>query len=281
MFKVPDTIIRVEHLSKSFPVGAQMVPVLKDVSFTVEPLDFLIIFGPSGCGKSTLLHTLIGLEPPTSGKVVFLGKDLYGEKVSSIKYQVSSMENKKNKILNTKHLIPDNNIGEDERSEFRKRHIGMVYQQPNWIRSLTVVENVAFPLLLLGQEREKSLAEAREMLAALEMSLWQDYLPSELSSGQQQRVALARALINSPKVIIADEPTGNLDYESGQELMELLVDLNKKQGHTIIMVTHDLEYLGFATKVIRMLDGRLVAFYEEKDKEKLMAEVKGKRGNGE
>jgi len=110
--------------------------------------------------------------------------------------------------------------------------------------------------------------------------LWQDYLPSELSSGQQQRVALARALINSPKVIIADEPTGNLDYESGQELMELLVDLNKKQGHTIIMVTHDLEYLGFATKVIRMLDGRLVAFYEEKDKEKLMAEVKGKRGNG-
>ncbi len=280
MFKVPDTIIKVEHLSKSFPVGAQMVPVLKDVSFTVEPLDFLIIFGPSGCGKSTLLHTLIGLEPPTSGKVIFLGKDLYGEKASSIKSPASSMGNKKNKILNTKHLMPNTNIGEDERSEFRKRHIGMVYQQPNWIRSLTVVENVAFPLLLLGQEREKSLAEAREMLAALEMSLWQDYLPSELSSGQQQRVALARALINSPKVIIADEPTGNLDYESGQELMELLVDLNKKQGHTIIMVTHDLEYLGFATKVIRMLDGRLVAFYEEKDKEKLMAEVKGKRGNG-
>ena len=278
---IQNTIISVQHLSKSFPVGVQMVPVLKDVSFTVEPLDFLIIFGPSGCGKSTLLHTLIGLEPPTSGKVIFLGKDLYGEKASSIKSPVSRRENKKNKIPNTKYLMPDTNIGEDERSEFRKRHIGMVYQQPNWIRSLTVVENVAFPLLLLGQEREKSLAEAREMLAALEMSLWQDYLPSELSSGQQQRVALARALINSPKVIIADEPTGNLDYESGQELMELLVDLNKKQGHTIIMVTHDLEYLGFATKVIRMLDGRLVAFYEEKDKEKLMAEVKGKRGNGE
>lgn len=278
---IQNTIISVQHLSKSFPVGAQMVPVLKDVSFTVEPLDFLIIFGPSGCGKSTLLHTLIGLEPPTSGKVIFLGKDLYGEKASSIKSQGSSRGNKKNKIPNTKYLMPDTNIGEDERSEFRKRHIGMVYQQPNWIRSLTVVENVAFPLLLLGQEREKSLAEAREMLAALEMSLWQDYLPSELSSGQQQRVALARALINSPKVIIADEPTGNLDYESGQELMELLVDLNKKQGHTIIMVTHDLEYLDFATKVIRMLDGRLVAFYEEKDKEKLMAEVKGKRGNGE
>ena len=277
---IQNTIISVKHLSKSFPVGAQMVPVLKDVSFTVEPLDFLIIFGPSGCGKSTLLHTLIGLEPPTSGKVIFLGKDLYGEKASSIKSQVSRMGNKKNKILNTKHLMPNANIGEDERSEFRKRHIGMVYQQPNWIRSLTVVENVAFPLLLLGQEKEKSLAEAREMLAALEMSLWQDYLPSELSSGQQQRVALARALINSPKVIIADEPTGNLDYESGQELMELLVDLNKKQGHTIIMVTHDLEYLDFATKVIRMLDGRLVALYEEKDKEKLMAEVKGKRGNG-
>jgi len=278
---IQNTIISVQHLSKSFPVGVQMVPVLKDVSFTVEPLDFLIIFGPSGCGKSTLLHTLIGLEPPTSGKVIFLGKDLYGEKASSIKSPVSRRENKKNKTLNTKQLMPNTNIGEDERSEFRKRHIGMVYQQPNWIRSLTVVENVAFPLLLLGQEREKSLAEAREMLAALEMSLWQDYLPSELSSGQQQRVALARALINSPKVIIADEPTGNLDYESGQELMELLVDLNKKQGHTIIMVTHDLEYLDFATKVIKMLDGRLVAFYEEKDKEKLMAEVKGKRGNGE
>ena len=243
-------VIQVQHVSKSFHVGMQDVPVLKDVSFEIKPLDFLIIFGPSGCGKSTLLHTILGLEEPTKGSVYFLGKNLY------------------------------DGVTEDERSYFRKQHAGMVYQQPNWIKSLTVVENVAFPLLLLGQEKYKNLEKAKEMLKAVEMLEWANYIPTELSSGQQQRVALARALITNPEVLIADEPTGNLDYESGQELMQLLTTLNKTKNNTIVMVTHDLEYLSFAKTAVRMFNGEVVGVYEEKDKDRLMTEIKSKRGNG-
>lgn len=245
-----DTIIAVQHVSKSFHIGTQDVPVLKDISFEVKSLDFLIIFGPSGCGKSTLLHTILGLEEPTSGKVFFLGKNLY------------------------------DGITEDDRADFRKVHAGMVYQQPNWIRSLTVVENVSFPLLLLGQDKNISLGKAQEMLKTVDILDWQNYIPTELSSGQQQRVALARALITNPEVIIADEPTGNLDYESGQELMQLLTTLNKTRNNTVVMVTHDLEYLNFAKTAVRMFNGEVVGVYGEKDKEKLMAEIKSKRGNG-
>lgn len=244
-----DTIITVQHVSKSFHVGTQDVPVLKDISFEVRAGDFLIIFGPSGCGKSTLLHVILGLEEPTNGNVYFLRKNIY------------------------------DGITEDDRANFRKQHAGMVYQQPNWIRSLTVVENVAFPLLLLGQDKYQSLQEAREMLKTVEMLDWQGYIPTELSSGQQQRVALARALITNPEVIIADEPTGNLDYESGQELMRLLTDLNKTRNNTIVMVTHDLEYLNFAKTAVRMFNGEVVGVYGEKDKEKLMTEIRSKRGN--
>lgn len=242
-----EPIIQLEHLSKSFHVGAQDVPVLKDVSFSVKTGDFVIIFGPSGCGKSTLLHSVLGLEEPTAGRVYFLGKNLY------------------------------NGISEDDRSDFRKLHIGMVYQQPNWIRSLTVLENVAFPLLLLGQEKEANLIKARQILATVEMTDWAGYIPTELSSGQQQRVALARALITSPEVIIADEPTGNLDYESGQDLMQLLTALNAKNV-TIVMVTHDLEYLSFAKTVVRMFNGQVTGVYGPGDEAALKAEIKSKRG---
>jgi len=246
-----NVIIQVQHIFKSFHVGTQDVPVLKDVSFEVKALDFLIIFGPSGCGKSTLLHTILGLEEPTKGSVYILGKNLY------------------------------DGITEDECSDFRKIHIGMVYQQPNWIRSLTVLENVAFPLLLLGQEKYQNLEKAREMLKTVEILEWADYIPTELSSGQQQKVALARALITNPEVIIADEPTGNLDYESGQELMQLLTKLNKTGNNTIVMVTHDLEYLSFAKTTVKMFNGEVVGIYKETDKNKLMSEIKSKRGNGD
>lgn len=277
MFNVPNSIIKVDHVSKSFHVGIQDVPVLKDISLEVKRFDFLIIFGPSGCGKSTLLHTILGLEPPTSGRVIFLGKDLYAGDVSSSKSKASSM--KSEKIHNTKYVIP-NTSSEDDRADFRKVHAGMVYQQPNWIHSLTVVENVAFPLLLVGQDKYQNLQKAREILKTVKMLDWQNYIPTELSSGQQQRVALARALITNPEVIIADEPTGNLDYKSGQELMQLLTDLNKTRNNTIIMVTHDLEYLNFSKTAIRMFDGEVVGIYGEKDKDKLMTEIKSKRGNG-
>ena len=246
-----DTIISVQNVSKSFKVGIQNVPVLKDVSFVIRKDDFLIIFGPSGCGKSTLLHTMLGLEAPSRGTIEFLGKNLY------------------------------QNTSEDDRSEFRKVHIGMVYQQPNWIKSLTVLENIAFPLLLLGQERKQTIEKAKIILSTLEMTTWALYNPTELSSGQQQRIALARGLVTNPEVIIADEPTGNLDYESGQELMKLLTHLNKTENKTVVMVTHDLEYLNFAKTAIRMFNGEVVGNYEEKDKHKLLSEVKSKRGNGD
>lgn len=240
-------IIKTSSLHKSFYTGIQEVPVLKGLSFDVEKGTFLIIFGPSGCGKSTLLHVVLGLETPTKGEVNFLGEDLY------------------------------QNTSEDYRSDLRKKHVGMVYQQPNWVKSLTVVENVAFPLLLLGVEKKKTLEKAHQTLKSVEMVDWANYLPTELSSGQQQRVALARALVADPKLIIADEPTGNLDYESGQELMQLLTDLNR-QGKTIIMVTHDLEYLRFAKTAIQMFDGKVIGCYQEDKIKELVAELKSKRG---
>lgn len=245
-----NAIIQVQNLSKSFHVGEQDVPVLKDISFTVNPNDFCIIFGPSGCGKSTLLHTILGLEAPSTGTCIFLSKNLYV------------------------------GMDEDQRSDFRKNHVGMVYQQPNWIKSLTVVENVAFPLVLMGKPKGESMEKAHTMLEVMGMGEWSRYAPTELSSGQQQKVALARALVTNPEVIIADEPTGNLDFESGQELMQLLVKLNNEQAKTILMVTHDLEYLKYAKTVVKMFNGTITGEYAEKDKETLLKEIKGKRGNG-
>jgi len=242
-----NTIITVDHLFKSFQVGKQDVPILKDVTFRVDSGDFCIIFGPSGCGKSTLLHTILGLEAPTKGICLFLSQDFY------------------------------NDMNEDQRSEFRKNHIGMVYQQPNWIKSLSVMENVAFPLILLGKSRVEAYEKAKTMLTLMDMSDWASYIPMDLSSGQQQKIALARALITDPEVVIADEPTGNLDFESGQELMQILVKLNKEQKKTILMVTHDLEYLKFAKTVIRMFDGTIDKEFGEKNKAKFLTEVKVKK----
>jgi len=247
-------IIQVKNLDKFFEVGSQKVPVLKRITFEVKTGDFMIIFGPSGCGKSTLLHTILGLEEPSSGWVSFLGKDVYeaglGEPTS-----------------------------EDDRAEFRKRNVGIVYQQPNWIKSLTVLQNVAFPLLLMGIGKEKRNSRALEVLQTMEMANWSSYLPSQLSSGQQQKIALSRALVTDPKVIIADEPTGNLDFDSGQELMKLLTKLNE-EGKTVVMVTHDLEYLGFANTAMKMFNGEIIGTYRGNDKEKLLKVVEGKRGTG-
>lgn len=218
-------IIDLRNTSKTFRVKTQDVNVLKKINLEIRE-GFSIIFGPSGCGKSTLLHIILGLEPPTTGTVHFFDFNFYG-------------------------------FEEDERSEFRKNNIGMIYQQPNWIKSLTVLENVAFASLLLGIEKEKANTKAREVLKMVGMIDWADYLPTELSSGQQQKVSLARALITDPKVIIADEPTGNLDYQSGIELMSLFKKL-EENGKSIIMVTHNVENIDFATKVIQMFDGQVV-----------------------
>jgi len=235
-----EPIIQVKNIFKNFTVGSQNVSVLKDITFDVKKGDFLIIYGPSGCGKSTLLHTILGLEAPTKGSVIFLGKNIY------------------------KDSLGEDRI-EDDQTEFRKNHIGMVYQQSNWIKSLTVLENVAFPLSLLGIDKIKRDNLAKEALKVMEMSGWANYAPTELSSGQQQKVALARALVTNPDVIIADEPTGNLDFDSGQELMSLLTDLSNKQDKTIVMVTHDLEYLKFAKNTVKMFNGQVIELNTSKE----------------
>jgi len=220
------TIIDIRGITKVFRVKTQDVLVLKKINLEIKEGGFSIIFGPSGCGKSTLLHIILGLEPPTTGTVHFFDFNLY-------------------------------TYSEDQRSEFRKNNIGMVYQQSNWIKSLTVLENVAFAVSLLGFDKAKAKEKAREVLKMVDMVGWADYLPTELSSGQQQKVSLARALVTDPKVIIADEPTGNLDYQSGVELMQLFKNL-ESQGKTIIIVTHNVENIDFATSVIQMFDGEVI-----------------------
>jgi len=241
-------IIEVTDVEKSFEVGTQVVKVLHQVTVEIAMGDFVIIVGPSGCGKSTLLHIILGLEKPSTGEVTFLGEKIY------------------------------QNTTEDFRSDFRKKHIGMVYQQSNWVKSMSVAENVAFPMLLLGMDKIAAHERAVQLLAKLKMQEWADYMPSELSGGQQQRVSLARALANNPEIIIADEPTGNLDYQTGQEVMQLLQELNTKEKKTIVMVTHDLEYLKYANRAIKMFDGRVEATYTENQIVDLINSSHQKRG---
>lgn len=247
-----NSILQVTDVTKTFKVGEQDIQVLKGISFDMDDGDFVVLTGPSGCGKSTLLHIILGLEPPTSGKVVFASEDIYS--------------------------YPN----EDSRSEFRKKHVGMVYQQANWVKSLTVLENVAFPLMLLGHDDSFAFGKAMEVLHQVGMYDWRDYIPTELSSGQQQRISLARAIVNNPIIIVADEPTGNLDYESGKQMMELLRNLNTELGKAVIMVTHDLEYVKYANKAIRMLDGNLTDILEGEAKAKIFENVvKFKRFNNQ
>lgn len=240
-------VMKLTNVNKYFHVGDQDIHILKDVNASIREMEFCIIFGPSGSGKSTMLHTLLGLEPPTSGNVFLMKSDMA-------------------------------QMDADQAAVFRTTRIGMVYQQPNWVKSLSVIENVAFPMYLLGYLPSEAAQKAHAMLELVGMVEWGDHMPSELSAGQQQRISLARALINDPLVIVADEPTGNLDTQSGEELMYLLSRLNKEHRRTVVMVTHDLEYLKYASRVVRLVDGRVVDEYSGKRIEELRGKIVGKRG---
>lgn len=235
-----NTIIEVRFLSKFFVVKSQNVDVLRKIDFTIKKGEFVALFGPSGCGKSTLLHIVLGLEKPSTGLVMLKGQELYL-------------------------------LDEDGRARYRKKTIGMIYQQSNWIKSLSVIENVAFMGSLLGHSRRNAIALAKEQLERVGMSEWADYRPMELSSGQQQKVSLARALLNDPDIIIADEPTGNLDYRSGVELMKLFSSLSTS-GKTILMVTHNIDNVDYTTQVIQMFDGKIVGINNTKNEN--LAELK-------
>ena len=221
----PRTIVRAKGVYKSFSTGDRYTNVLRNVDLDVAKGEFLVIFGPSGCGKSTLLHVMMGLERPDKGVVELEGMDLW-------------------------------NLSTADRANVRKREIGIMYQQQNWIKSLSVVENIAFSGQLIGLEKKEAVQKAKEVLQVVGMDYRTDYVPSELSAGEQQKIGLARALMTDPRIIIADEPTGNLDVKSGQEMVDLLIRLSES-GKTVIMVTHNPEYLKFADRVMLMLDGKI------------------------
>lgn len=219
-------IIHLENIYKSFLVGEKRIKVLKKINLRFYSGEFAIIFGPSGCGKSTLLHTILGLEEPDRGKVYLRGKSLY-------------------------------QLSEDARTRFRREKVGMVFQQSNWIKSLSVWENVAYPLYLTNLSEKAIRKKALEMLKMVGMEENMDKIPTEMSGGEQQRVALARALITDPWILVVDEPTGNLDSKNGWVLINLLLDLNRKEGRAIIMVTHEAAFLTAATRRVMMKDGEI------------------------
>ena len=218
-------ILRVENLTKVYGEGANQVRALDGISFSVEKGRFVAIIGPSGSGKSTLLHILGGVDTPTSGKVFVDGQDVYAK-------------------------------SEEQLAVFRRREVGLVYQFYNLIPVLDVRENITLPVLMDG--RQVNEERFRELLDTLGLIGREKHLPNQLSGGQQQRVSIGRALMNAPAVVLADEPTGNLDSKASQEIVDLLKLSNKKYGQTLIVITHDENIALQADRVIAIEDGRIV-----------------------
>ncbi len=221
-----DPIIMFRDVVKVYPLPAGDVVALDHVSISVEPGDFIAIMGPSGSGKSTLLNLMGCLDTPTSGYLEIKNRDI-------------------------------SSLTDDELTMLRRDHIGFIFQQFNLIPLLSALENVQFPLVLKTGTRECTL-RCMEVLRAMDLdpSLY-SHRPAELSGGQQQRVAIARALVNDPEILLADEPTGNLDTKTGSAIMELLRELNETRNKTIIMVTHDPNVARYAHRVIQIVDGRI------------------------
>ncbi len=226
MAKLNTPTLEVKNLKKSFLVGKEAIPVLKELNLKVGFGEFVVILGPSGCGKSTLLNTILGLEQPTEGQVLVRGKDIY-------------------------------TMDEDGRATFRRQKFGVVYQQPNWVRSLNVIENVAFPLNIAGVSHGEAMKRARNILYLFKFDNYAKYYPMELSGGQQQKLSMCRALVSNPWIIMADEPTGNLDTVTAEDLMYDLKVLNSESKRTIVMVTHNPAYERYATKLVYMEDGKI------------------------
>ncbi len=218
-------LLRVEHLCKTYGTGENQVKALDDVSFSVKSGEFVAIIGPSGSGKSTLLHLLGGVDKPTSGNVYVDGCDVYAQ-------------------------------NEEKLAIFRRRQVGLIYQFYNLIPVLDVVENMTLPVLLDGQTvNQKRL---NELLDTLGLRGRERHLPNQLSGGQQQRVSIGRALMNAPAVVLADEPTGNLDSKNSQEIVELLRLSNRTYHQTLVVITHDEQLALQADRVIAIEDGKIV-----------------------
>ena len=218
-------ILRVENVCKTYHTGEATVNALTDISFSVQKGEFVAIIGASGSGKSTLLHILGGIDRPTSGEVIVDGQSVYEQT-------------------------------EDQLAVFRRRQVGLIYQFYNLIPVLNVEENITLPIRLDGRKiNKKRLAELLEVLG---LTKRRKHLPSQLSGGQQQRVSIGRALINAPAILLADEPTGNLDTQNTQEIMQLLKASNKSYHQTIVLITHDREIALQADRILEIQDGQLV-----------------------
>lgn len=220
----PDnTLVMLKQVRRNYTIGNGTVQALAGININIRPGGFWAIMGPSGSGKSTLLNILGCLDRPTSGRYILNGHDV-------------------------------GSLDDDDLSDVRLRELGFVFQSFNLIPQLTVLENVELPLFYQGWEAAHSMARATEMIEAVGLSQRAEHRPNELSGGQQQRVAIARALVNNPNILLADEPTGNLDSATGRQIMELFVSLNQA-GKTIILVTHEPDVAAFAKTRIHMLDG--------------------------
>ncbi|MBF7096735.1 ABC transporter ATP-binding protein [Alkalibacter mobilis] len=217
-------IVKVENLTKTYGEGENMVKALDDVSFAIKKGDFVAITGPSGSGKSTLLHILGGVDRPTSGKVFMDGSDVYGQ-------------------------------DEEMLAVFRRRQVGLIYQFYNLIPVLNVVENMTLPVLMDGKEVEKE--RLSDLLETLNLHGRENHLPNQLSGGQQQRVSIGRALMNEPVVLLADEPTGNLDSKNSQDIIELLKESNRKYDQTLLIITHDDAIARQANRILTIEDGKI------------------------
>jgi putative ABC transport system ATP-binding protein len=224
---MPDPVIRIERLYKEYHTDAGPVPVLKDVAVTVMPGEFVAIMGPSGSGKSTFMNILGCLDTASSGSYLLNGRDV-------------------------------NSLSRDELAHLRNQVIGFVFQGFNLLPRANLEDNVALPLVYSGTSHSERTARARELLEKVGLGKYCRSSPNQISGGQQQRVAIARALVNHPKLILADEPTGNLDMHTGQEIMQLFSELNRRDGITIVLITHEPDIAAYAQRLVRLADGRIV-----------------------
>ena len=221
-----DTVVRAVGLTRRYKMGDSSVDALRGVDLAIAHGEFVALVGPSGSGKSTVLNLIGGLDRPTSGEVWINGTELSASDERAL----------------TRH---------------RRQHVGFVFQSFNLLSRLTAEENVALPLMFSGVPEKERLARARELLEQVGLGLRLDHRPTQLSAGGQQRVAIARALVGQPALLLADEPTGNLDTTTGAEIMSLLKELNQERGLTLLVVTHDPEVAAFADRVVRLRDGRV------------------------
>lgn len=223
-----DFLLELVDVNKSFTTKHSHAHVIKDFNLKVKKGEFVIITGPSGSGKSTILNIIAGLESPDKGKVMISGIDFY-------------------------------KLSESTRAQVRSEKLGLIFQQSNWISSLSVLENTILPLLITGQDKKEALKHARYRLEHYKLGKLEKFNPKELSGGEQQRVSLIRALIHNPDIIIADEPTGNLDTHNSDQLMLRLRELHQKEKKTIILVTHNTAYSILGTHNIKIKDGAIVS----------------------